>query len=244
VVEWNLNHGQRNVRVFEIASRYRFVDGKPVESRVLTIGATGAARAQGLYDPAREYNFADLKGDLDSVGAPSGGFRWEQGGPDWLNPAKRGALFLGKESSQPLGVAGQLAKRVADKLKFRQDVFLAEIELGSVYCMYYGVKNNRRYEPLPRFPGVERDFSLFLADGVTFADVTKTIHSLNIGEITSIEAADLFRGKNVPAGKYSLLVRVVFQSREATLTDTQITAFSNRIVSALEKELGASLRAG
>ena len=243
VIEWNLNHGQRNVRVFEIASRYRFVDGKPVESRVLTIGATGAARAQGLYDPAREYSFADLKGDLDSIGAPSGGFRWEQSGPDWLNPAKRGALFLGKESSQSLGAAGQLAKRVADKLKFRQDVFLAEIELGPVYCMYYGVKNNRRYEPLPRFPAVERDFSLFLADDVTFADVTKTINSLNIAEIDSIEAADLFRGKNVPAGKYSLLVRVLFQSREATLTDAQITAFSNRIVSALEKELAASLRA-
>jgi phenylalanyl-tRNA synthetase beta chain len=243
VIEWNLNHGQRNARLFEIASRYRFVDGKPVESRVLTVAATGAARAQGLNDPAREYIFADLKGDLDSLGELSGGFRWEQGGPDWLNPAKRGTLLLGTEGSQPLGVAGQLAKRVADKLKFRQDVFLAEIELGPVYCMYYGVKNNRRYQPLPRFPAVERDFSLFLAEGVSFADVTKTIQSLGIAEITSIEAADLFRGNNVPAGKYSLLVRVTFQSRAATLADVQINEFSNRIVSALEKELGASLRA-
>ena len=243
VIEWNLNHGQRNARLFEIGSRYRFVDRKPVESRVLTVAATGAARAQGLHDPVREYIFADLKGDLDSLGELSGGFRWEQGGPDWLNPATRGTLLLGTEGSPPLGVAGQLAKRVADKLKFRQDVFLAEIELGPVYCMYYGVKNNRRYQPLPRFPAVERDFSLFLAEGVRFADVTKTIQSLGIAEITSIEAADLFRGNNVPAGKYSLLVRVTFQSRAATFADAQITEFSNRIVSALEKELGASLRA-
>jgi phenylalanyl-tRNA synthetase beta chain len=243
VLEWNLHHGQRNVRVFEIASRYRFLGGKPVESRSLTVGATGAARAQGLYDAAREYNFADLRGDLDSIGALSGGFRWEQSDADWLNPAKRGALFLGKEGNQPLGVAGQLAKRVADKLKFRQDVFLAEIELGPVYCMYYGVKNNRRYEPLPRFPAVERDFSLFLADAATFAQVRETINLLQIAEIVSIEAVDLFRGKNVPAGKYSLLVRVTFQSRETTLTEAQITDFSDRIVRALEKELGASLRA-
>ena len=243
VIEWNLNHGQRNARLFEIGSRYRFVDGKPVESRVLTVAATGAARAQGLHDPAREYIFADLKGDLDSLGEFSGGFRWEQGGPDWLNPARCGTLRLSTEGSQPLGVAGQLAKRVADKLKFRQDVFLAEIELGPVYCLYYGVKNNRRYQPLPRFPAVERDFSLFLAEGVRFADVTKTIRSLGIAEITSIEAADLFRGNNVPAGKYSLLVRVTFQSRAATLADAQITEFSNRIVSALEQERGASLRA-
>ncbi len=242
-LEWNLNHGQRNVRLFEIAHRYRLVEGKSVETRVLTLGATGLARQQGLYDSAREYTFADLKGDLDSVGLLSGGFQWQQGGPDWLHAAKRGQLLLGTEAKQPLGVAGQLSKRVADKFKFRQDTYLAEIELGPVYCMFYGLKNNRRYDPLPRFPGVERDFSLFLSDGVTFEEVTRTISALQIPEITSIEAADLFRGKNVPAGKYSLLVRVTFQSREATFTDSQLTDFSTRIISALEKNLGASLRA-
>ena len=242
-IEWNLNHGQRNARLFEIGSHYRFADGKPVETRVLTIGATGAARPQALYDSPRDYSFADLKGDLDSLGALSGGLRWEQGGPDWLNPARRGAISLGKESGPALGFAGQLGKRVAEKFKFRQDVFLAEIALGPLYCMYYGVKNNRRYEALPRFPSVERDFSLFLADGVTFAQVQQTIHSLAIPEIASIEAADLFRGKNVPAGKFSLLVRVIFQSREATLTDAQINDFSTRILHALEKSLSATLRA-
>ena len=242
-IEWNLNHGQRNARLFEIGSHYRFVDGQPVESRILSIGATGAARAQALYDAARDYTFADLKGDLDAIGALSGGLRWEHGGPEWLNPARRGAISLGKESGPQLGAAGQLAKRVAEKFKFRQDVYLAEIHLGPLYCMYYGVKNNRRYEPLPRFPAVERDFSLFLAEGVTFAQVQQTIQSLDIPEIVSIEAADLFRGKNVPAGKYSLLVRVVFQSREATLTEAQINSFSTRVIAALEKELAASLRA-
>jgi phenylalanyl-tRNA synthetase beta chain len=242
-IEWNLNHGQRNARLFEIGSHYRFVDGKAVETRVLTIGATGAARPQALYDPPRDYSLADLKGDLDSIGALSGGLRWEHAGPDWLNPARRGAISLGKESGPALGYAGQLGKRVAEKFKFRQDVFLAEIALGPLYCMYYGVKNNRRYEPLPRFPSVERDFSLFLADGVTFAQVQQTIQSLAIPEIASVEAADLFRGKNVPAGKFSLLVRVIFQSREATLTDPQINDFSTRILAALEKSLGATLRA-
>jgi phenylalanyl-tRNA synthetase beta chain len=136
-----------------------------------------------------------------------------------------------------------LAKKIADKLKLRQDVFLAEIALGLVYCSYYGLKNKRRYAALPRFPAVERDFSLLLADGTHFADVEKTIRGLNIPELTTVEAADLFRGKNVPAGKYSLLVRVTFQSREATFTDAQTAEFSAKIISALEKQLGAQLRA-
>jgi phenylalanyl-tRNA synthetase beta chain len=241
-MEWNLNHGQRNVRLFEVGHHYRFRNGKSVESRVLTIGATGAAREQGLDDSPREYNFGDLKGDLDAVGALAGRWRWENGGPDWLQADRRGSMYLGEEGREPLGAAGSLAKRVADKLKFRQEVFLAEVLVGPLYCMYYGVKNNRRYQPLPRFPTVDRDFSLFLAEGVRFAEVRKTIESLSVREIRSIEAVDLFRGKNVPPGKYSLLVRVTFQSQESTFTDAQINDFSGRIVAALEKTLGASLR--
>jgi phenylalanyl-tRNA synthetase beta chain len=247
-IEWNLNHGQRNVRLFEIGRHYRFAaSGKsdgvpmaPVETAFLTLGATGEARPQGLYDPARPFSFADLKGDLDAVGALGGGFQWRDGGADSLHPAKRGRMVLGEGE---LGSAGQLARRIADKFKFRQDVFLAELVLGPLYCMYYGVKDARRYQPLPRFPAVERDFSLLLAEGTPFAEVVKAIRALNISEIASVEAADLFRGKNVPAGRYSLMVRVTFQSREATLTDAQISDYSSKIVAVLEKAVAAHLRA-
>lgn len=246
-IEWNLNHGQRNVRLFEIGRHYRFAPAglngatpAPVETLFLTLGATGEARSQGLYDSAREFSFADLKGDLDAIGALSGGLQWQEGSSDWLNPAKRGRVLL---DGNELGSAGLLARRMADKLKFRQDVFLAELALGPFYCKYYGVKNTRRYQPLPRFPAVERDFSLLLDDGVTFAQVSDALRNANIPELASIEAADLFRGKNVPAGKYSLMVRVTFQSRETTLTDAQIADYSAKIVAALESKLGATLRA-
>jgi phenylalanyl-tRNA synthetase beta chain len=247
-LEWNLNHGRRNVRLFEIGSHYRLDGNKPEETRVLAIGATGQAREKGLYDGARDFSFADLKGDLDAIGELCGGFRWEGDSDEWLQAAKRGSIHLHTVISSEvrnllLGVGGQLARRVADKLKLRQDVFLAELRLDPVYEAMHSVKEARRYEPLPRFPSVERDFSLLLADGTHFADVTRVIQSLNIAEIASIEATDLFRGKNVPAGKYSLLVRVTFQSRAATLTDTQIADFSGGIVAALEKNLAAQLRA-
>jgi phenylalanyl-tRNA synthetase beta chain len=248
-LEWNLNHGQRNARLFEIGHHYRLNGTESVETRVLTIGATGEAREKGLYDAARDFSFADLKGDLDSIGELCGGFRWEDGSADWLHAARRGVVKLNSVVSSEtrnlssLGPAGQLARRAAEKLKLRQDVFLAELELDPIYAAMSAAKEARRYEPLPRFPSVERDFSLLLADGTKFADVTKTIQSLGIKEISAIEATDLFRGKNVPAGKYSLLVRVTFQSREATLTETQIADFSGKIISALEKNLGAQLRA-
>src|SRR5271154_6004557 len=262
-LQWNLNHGQRNVRLFEIGRRYRLEGSASVETPILTIGATGEARQKGIIEGenARAYEFADLKGDLDAIGVLAGGFEWQQGGATWTHAARRGTLHLDTVISSEarnlssssvasttlspaaLGVAGQLARRVADKFKLRQEIFLAEVELDALYAQISAAKEARRYEPLPRFPPVERDFSLLLADGTPFSDVVKAIRSLNISEITSIEAADLFRGKNVPAGKYSLLVRVTFQNREATLTDSQTADFSAKIISTLEKQLGAQLRA-
>lgn len=268
-LEWNLNHGQRNVRLFEIGRSYRLEESASVETPILTIGATGEAREKGIYETPRVYEFADLKGDLDAIGTLAAGFEWRDGGATWTHAARRGTIHLnsvilsqategsdlvGKNpgliaptctppNSVALGVAGQLARRVAEKFKLRQEIFLAEIQLEPLYAAIRAAKEARRYEALPRFPAVERDFSLLLADGTPFSEVVKTIRSLGISEITSIEAADLFRGKNVPAGKYSLLVRVTFQSREATLTDAQISDFSGKIIAALEKNLGAQLRA-
>ena len=244
-LEWNLNHGQRNARLFEIGRDYRLQGDKSVETPVLTLGATGEAREKGLYEPAREFSFADLKGAVDEIGQladgrEARGFAWHDGGPGWLHAAKRARMQLG---STDIGMAGQLARRVADRLKLRQDVFLAEIALDPLYTAVETAKAARRYEPLPRFPAVERDFSLLLADGITFAQISESIRSLNIPEITSIEAVDLFRGKNVPAGRYSLLVRVTIQSREATLTEGQINHFVGKIISILEHRHSAQLRA-
>jgi phenylalanyl-tRNA synthetase beta chain len=243
-LEWNLNHGQRNARLFEIGRHYRLQGNESVETRVLTLGATGAAREKGLYDSAREFSFADLKGDLDAIGQltagnRANGFEWRNDGPAWLHAAKRGNVCF---RNAELGPAGQLVRRIADRLKLRQEIFLAELQLDPLYEAMQAAVASRRYQPLPRFPSVERDFSLLLADGIPFSEIADSIRSLGIAEITSIEAVDLFRGKNVPAGKYSLLVRVTFQSPEGTLTDAQINHFAAKIISILEHRHSAQLR--
>src|SRR5262249_32509329 len=247
-LEWNLNHGQRNARLFEIGRRYRLQGNESVETTVLTLGATSEAREKGLYDSLRDFSFADLKSDLDAIGAmtnPStsaSGFQWEPGGPAWLQPAQASTISIFTNLKMRIGFASQLSRRVREQLKIKPEVFVAELDLDPCYESMELAKAARRYEQLPRFPAVERDFSLLLADGISFAQIVDSIRSLNIAEISSIEAVDLFRGKNVPAGKYSLLVRVTLQSREATLTDAQINHFVAKIISILEHRHGAQLR--
>jgi phenylalanyl-tRNA synthetase beta chain len=243
-IEWNLNHGQRNLRLFEIGKTYELRDGEPVETQVLTLGATGMTQEKTIYEAASEFTFADLKGDLDCIGELAGGFAWKSGGPHWLTSSRATQISLTSKSpaAANFGVAGQLTRRIADLYKFRQDVFVAELKLEPLVTGVEAADAARRFKPLPRFPAVERDFSLVLADGVAFAQVVETIRSLQIAELETIEGADLFRGGQVPAGKFSLMIRAKFQSAEATFTDAQLNDFSARIVAALQEKLGATLR--
>jgi phenylalanyl-tRNA synthetase beta chain len=255
---WNLNRGQKNLRLFEIGRAYRLQNGAPEEIRIVTMGATGLAREQGVAENAREYQFADLKGDLDQIGEFAGGFSWKTADASWQNPARAGEISVARtyaalvsgpnvqRMSAPngpyIGSAGQLAARLADRFKLRQEVFLAELSLDPFFSSYHFAREARKYQPISRFPAVERDFSLILNDGTTFAAVREATSVLGIAEMISIEAVDLFRGKHIPPGKFSLLVRVTFQSQETTLTEAQLSDFSSRIVSTLEQKLGATLR--
>lgn len=257
---WNINRGQRNVRLFEIGRAYSINNAAPQESRIVTIGATGLAREKSVAESAREYDFADLKGDLDQIGQLAGGFTWSHiEHASWQHAGQAGRVSLANtaesEAGPPphglsagatdvnvIGNAAKLAPRVADQFKIRQDVFLAEFALEAFYVACRQTRASRRYQPISRFPGVERDFALVLSDGTTFAAVREAIQSTGIPEIAAIDAVDLYRGKQMPTGKFSLLVRLTFQSQDATLTEAQVNDFSARILAKLAQQLGATLR--
>jgi phenylalanyl-tRNA synthetase beta chain len=99
-----------------------------------------------------------------------------------------------------------------------------------------------RYEALPRYPAVERDFSFIFDDAVEFAKIQKTIAGLGLSELRSFVPVEIFRGGAISAGKYSLLLRATFQSGERTLREEEVARWSGAIVKALES-LGGLLRA-
>ncbi|MGH9756574.1 MAG: phenylalanine--tRNA ligase subunit beta [Candidatus Acidiferrales bacterium] len=259
-LEWNLNHGQRDLRLFEIGSAYQLRNGEPVETRVLTLGTTGLSREKSIHEAAREFAFADFKGDLDGIGLLAGGFSWQPDGPAYLSGACAARISAGPGGQNAnMGIAGQLARPLAERFKLRQEIFIAEFSLDSLLAAMEAAHAALRFRPLPRFPAVERDFSLLLGEKTTFNEVDAAVRSLGIAELQAVEPADLMTreqaaqlareqkkpalGELVPQGKYSLMIRVKFQSAQATLTEAQLADFSSRIVDALSTQLGAALRA-
>ncbi len=132
-LEWNLNRGQRNLRLFEIARAYRWNGAAPEERPILTIGATGMAREKGVAETPREFSFADLKGDLDRIGELAGGFQWNAGGPGWLHPARVGhdCFERGAEHNRSCRTIGA---RDGGKIKIAAGNIRRRIATRSVLC--------------------------------------------------------------------------------------------------------------
>jgi phenylalanyl-tRNA synthetase beta chain len=79
------------------------------------------------------------------------------------------------------------------------------------------------------------------ADAVSFEQIHETANKLNLETLTSFMPAEIFRGGNVPAGRYSILLRAVFQSGERTLREDEVVQWSSQMIKAFEG-LGGTLR--
>jgi phenylalanyl-tRNA synthetase beta chain len=118
-------------------------------------------------------------------------------------------------------------------------VFVAELYLDRLY--QHGLREVR-YEALPRYPAVERDFSFVFADAVEFETIHQAVTALRLGELRSFAPVEIFRGGAIPVGKYSILLRAKFQSRERTLREDEVAQWSVQIAKALNA-LGGTQRA-
>ena len=62
------------------------------------------------------------------------------------------------------------------------------------------------------------------------------------GLIAGVSLFDVYEGEGVPHGQKSLAIEVVIQPREATLTDPAIEAICGKVVAAVAKASGGTLR--
>ena len=140
-----------------------------------------------------------------------------------------------------MGVFGELSAVQAAHRKLRQSCALAELDAATLFRTPLRQPALRE---LSRFQAVERDFSFLFPDAVGWSGVEHRVRSVAPGELQQVRPLEIFRdpkGKAVPSGQYSLLLRVVFQSNERTLTEDELSRWSEQITRSLA-ELGGQQR--
>ena len=239
-VRHNFNHGTRNVRLFETGRVFAAGgdgDERPNEIEAFALVLTGEALEEGRAT-GRETDFFDLKGALE---AASDAMRV---GELEFAPVNVKALREGQSARVLLegvevGSLGRLSEETAAVYKFRQAVFVAEVNLTALLA---AGESPVRYKPLPRFPSVVRDVSLVAERRVAYGEMRRAILSLGIEELRGVELVDVYEGANLAEGKRSLTLRVEYRADDRTLRDEEVDAMHARVVGALESKFGAQLR--
>ncbi len=247
MLAYNLNRGSDNVRLFESGTVFEASGERSLEMKRIAIGATGSAVESGVHQAARPFSFFDLKGDIESLLAPFS--HWTLYYDAWSDNKliteksadyyHRGRSARAVMDGTTVAQFGQIDPDVASARKLRQDVFVAEIYLDR---LYQHDLRQARYEALPRFPAVERDFSFVFDDAVEFEKIHQSVSRLGIAELRSFIPVEIFRGEKVGAGKYSILMRAKLQSTDRTLRDDEVAQWAGQIAKALEA-LGGVQRA-
>ncbi len=239
-LEHNFNHSSRNVRLFEIGKCFLDAgEDRPRETEHLAFVATGARNEFDWQTANAKIDFFDVKGALESIGAALGLPPMEFTPVETRTSLHPGRAALISLAGNRVGQIGQLHPRVAANYKFKQAVFVAELDFGA---LLNADRAGVRYQPLPKYPAVVRDLALLIETSVPLAAIERAVHALSISELAGIRLFDLYSGKELPAGKHSIALSLRYRAADRTLTDEEISVMHSQIVKQLTEEFSAEIR--
>jgi phenylalanyl-tRNA synthetase beta chain len=239
-VRHNFNRGTRSVRLFETGRVFASggEDGaRPNELEAFALVLTGEALEEGRAG-ARAVDFYDLKGALEAAADAMrvGELEFEAKDVRHLRAGQSARVGLGGED---VGTLGRLSEGLAAPHKFRQPVYVAEVNLTALLA---SGERPARYTPLPRYPSVVRDVSLVADRRAGYGAMRRLVLSLGIEECRGVTLVDVYEGGSVPEGKRSITLRVEYRADDRTLRDEEADRMHARVVAALEEAFGAQVR--
>ena len=208
---------------------------------VVAAGLLSGHTARHPAEAARAYGAMDAKSVVMAVlaglGVPMESLSVTADAPGWYHPGQSGVVRQGPKLL--LATFGALHPRVASALKLDAPAAAFEVFLDRVP----EPKRRKRSTPdLPAFQTVRRDFA-FLVDAAAPADaLLRAARGAERALISEVRLFDVFQGGTLAPHQKSIGIEVVFQPRERTLTDPEIEAAAAKVVAAVAKATGGSLR--
>jgi phenylalanyl-tRNA synthetase beta chain len=240
-VRTNFNHRQRNIRLFELGKVFAATaneDGLPKEQELFALVLSGSETLENKAMPVREFDFYDAKGALEAaieaINLPALEFAAKD-----VKHLRRGQSAEIRAGGKSVGTIGRLNDEIAAAYKFRQPVFVAEVDLQT---LLQAKQRDVLYRPLSVYPSIQRDVSVLVKRGVSFAEIKQTVEAQGFELLRKVEFVDVYEGVGVADDERSVTIRLEYRSDERTLTEPEAEAVHAQILQALERDLGAKQR--
>ncbi|MDF1677883.1 MAG: phenylalanine--tRNA ligase subunit beta [Legionellaceae bacterium] len=236
----NVSRQQDEMRCFEMGVVFDMQDGTLHERTSLAGLVMGERGALNWSETTREYDFYDMKGDVEALFAHlSLPLRFVPETMQALHPGKSARLYLGERA---IGWMGVLHPALAESFDVDAEVMLFEVALDALDSA-----TRRRYQTISKYPRVRRDLSLLVDEAICASEIEAVTRNA-IGKashlLQSFDWFDQYTGEQVPAGKKSLAIALTFQDAARTLTEQDIAPLIESVMTALEEKLPIQVRDG
>jgi len=248
---YNLNRQQASVKLFETGLRFLKTD-KGLQQQPMIAGAvTGSASSLQWGQENRAIDFFDIKSDVESILSLTGNaeaFMFLPGKHPALHPGQTAKIVRHtqlnqkdadnkSENFEEIGWLGTLHPAVGRKLDTEQPIYVFEILLEAVTQRVIP-----RFNEIAKFPSIKRDLAIVLDEGISAQAVGDCIRRTSTAMLTNLKLFDVYQGKGIDPGRKSLAFSLTLQDRNRTLTDQDVDVAIEAILSALNREFGATLR--
>ncbi|MDR2047409.1 MAG: phenylalanine--tRNA ligase subunit beta [Clostridiales bacterium] len=239
---YNINKGVGALRIFESAVVYLPnslpLRKLPEEKLRLAFALSGEGE-----------DFYTAKGVSETVFDVFGGeVKYAVGKEPYFHPGRRADIYSVADGGL-IGGFGEIHPEVLRNYGLNKDKRVYVGELHSDYIIAHAA-SFRKFRAAPKYPVVERDLALIVDDAIdadTVVGVIKKYAGSNSdsdsgGLLEKINIFDVFKGAQIPEGKKSLALSLVFRSCDRTLNDAEINDTIKRILEGIKTDLNGELR--
>ncbi|OGC13954.1 phenylalanine--tRNA ligase subunit beta [candidate division WOR-1 bacterium RIFCSPHIGHO2_02_FULL_53_26] len=222
----NQNRGIENIFIFEIGKVFLPAKGKLPEEKWLAGGLVSGSPFMSALDKG-EVDYYYLKGILENLFRGLGlEFPDVSESDNYLLQPGKGAKLEG------LGIFGALHPDIQRNFELAKPIFFFELDLDALAKLAAAEK---KYEPLPKFPSISRDISMFLPADLNNQTIIETVERTGGDLVEDVFPFDRY--------KDSAAYRIVYRHPTRTLTEQEVNAKHQEIVRALTSKLMVRLRA-
>ena len=235
-VAYNCNRRNSDLKLFEFGKTYHYKAGSYSEPKHLSLFVSGNRNSENWTQASKASDFFLFKGYIDALLSRMGIDKAK------TKPLQSDVFAEGVQyaiGNDTLVEFGTVKKAILKYFDIKQEVFYADINWNLVLKL---VSTKTKFQDIPKFPEVRRDFSMLIDEAVSFDAIYQLAKQTEKILLKNIQLFDVYQGDNLPEGKKSYAVSFILQDSSKTLTDEQIDAVMSNLQEKLTTELGVSLR--
>ena len=234
---YNLNRGEKNIKLLELGKTYHRQDVLSYEPYFLAGILTGLNKEEHWQEKASPLTIFWVKGIVEELLSflHLENLSVQDIKVPFLSRTESAAYYL---ADTELAYYGKLTAAAAEKfdidtIELKQDIWIVQFAMENIINATRTLKT--QFQEIPRFPFVTRDISFLIADEIPYCEIVKTIAETDRNIISEVTAFDEYHGKQIPEGKRSLTLRLKLRDKEKTLTDERVDYLIDSVIKKLRE---------